>query len=142
MAPQFTERSLELLVDVRHFVRHTETMATAPPTRPALRARYDRRRQDVVEAAARVFAAQGFHATSIQDLTQATGITAGGLYHYIGSKDELLVAICDLLIEPLLAEAQEIVGSDDPPEVQLRRIVRAWVAHVERNRDHMLVFQQ
>jgi AcrR family transcriptional regulator len=114
----------------------------APPTRPALRARYDRRQQDVVAAAARLFAAQGFHATSMPDLIEATGLTAGGLYHYIGSKDELLVLICDQLMEPLLDQVRAIVASSSPADEQLREIVRVWTTHVERNRDHMLVFQQ
>jgi AcrR family transcriptional regulator len=116
-------------------------MAT-PPTRPALRARYDRRQGEVVAVAARVIAERGFHATSVQDLIAATELTAGGLYHYIGSKDELLVRICDQLMEPLLAQVTAIAASDDPAEQKLRRIVRAWTAQVERDRDHMLVFQQ
>jgi TetR/AcrR family transcriptional regulator, cholesterol catabolism regulator len=78
----------------------------------------------------------------MQDLVEATGLTTGGLYHYIGSKDQLLVRICDQLMRPLLVEARAIVESDEPPDLQLRALVRAWTAHVERNRDHMLVFQQ
>ncbi len=113
-----------------------------PPERPILRARYDHRQREVVAAAAREFADRGFHATSIQDLVTATGLTAGGLYHYIVSKDELLVRICDQLMEPLLAQVRAIVESGDDADVQLREIVRAWMLHVERNRDHMLVFQQ
>ena len=92
--------------------------------------------------AARLFAERGFHATSMQDLVRATGLTAGGLYHYIVSKDQLLVRICDELMLPLLHEAAAIVTTDDPPAVQLRNLVRAWMAHVERKRDHVLVFSQ
>jgi AcrR family transcriptional regulator len=113
-----------------------------PPTRPRLRERYDRRREEVISAAARVFARQGFHATSVQDLTEATDLTAGGLYHYIGSKDQLLVQICNDLMEPLLGEARAIVAEDAPADEQLRRLVRAWLLHVEDYRHHMLVFQQ
>jgi AcrR family transcriptional regulator len=96
----------------------------------------------VIAAAASEFAARGFHATTMQDLVTATGLTAGGLYHYIGSKDELLVRICDQLMEPLLAEVREIVASELAADLQLREIVRAWMVHVEGNRDHVLVFQQ
>src|SRR3954454_14471148 len=112
------------------------------PSRPALRARYDRRHAEVVAPAARVFAERGFHATSMADLVEATGLTAGGLYHYIGSKDALLVAICDELMEPLLSRVREIVEEDGTGEELLRRIVREWTSHVEANRDHMLVFNQ
>jgi AcrR family transcriptional regulator len=112
------------------------------PTRPILRARYDHKQRRVVDCAAAEFAIRGFHATTVQDLTTATGLTPGGLYHYIGSKEELLVRVCDELMEPLLAEVREIVASEWPAIEQLREILRVWVEHVESHRDHMLVFQQ
>lgn len=117
-------------------------MAAAPPTRPALRARYDQRREEVVRRAAHVIAEQGFHGTSVGDLVAATGLTAGGLYHYIGSKDELLVAICDQLMTPVLTEVQAIAADGRPAAEQLRDIVRVWMAHVEDNRDLVRVFGQ
>jgi AcrR family transcriptional regulator len=115
---------------------------SSPPTRPLLRARYDRRRQDVVGAAARVFAARGFQATTMEDLSEATGLAAGGLYHYIGNKEQLLFDICAELLDPLLDEAHAIVSEPAPPEDTLRRLVRVWARHVETHRDHMRVFQQ
>lgn len=115
----------------------------SPPASPALRARYDARRAEVVAQAARLFARQGFHATSVPDLVAATGLKAGGLYHYIGSKDALLVAICTELMEPLLVEAEAVAAGDGrPADEVLRDVVRIWTAHVEDHRDHMLVFQQ
>jgi len=113
-----------------------------PPTRPRLRARYDRRRQAVVDACAHVFAERGYHATSVAALLAATGLTAGGLYHYVAAKDELLFLICEELMDPLLERAQAIAGSGDPPEQALRELVRAWLEHIERHLDHMRVFQQ
>ena len=114
----------------------------SPPTRPALRARYDARRREVVGTAARLFAERGYAATSIGELTEATGLAAGGLYHYIEGKDDLLIAICDELLEPLLEQAREIVAAEAPPVEQLRALVEAWVAHVVAHRHHMLVFTQ
>ena len=99
-------------------VRYRVAMpAASPPTRLALRACYDRKQQEVVATAARLFAERGYQATSMQDLTEATGLAAGGLYHYIGSKEQLLIRICDELL-------------------------RAWLAHIATHRDHMLVFAQ
>lgn len=113
------------------------------PVRPALRERYDRRRRGVVDVAARVFAERGYHATSIDDLIEATGLTRGGLYHYIESKVELLFAVVAELLEPLLEQAGVIVADgDEQPEEQLRRLMRTWIAHVETHRSHMFVFQQ
>lgn len=114
----------------------------SPPTRPALRARYEARRREVVATAAKLFAERGYDGTSMSELTAATGLAAGGLYHYIEGKDDLLIAICDELLEPLLAQAREIVATETPPVSQLRELVKTWVAHVVEHRHHMLVFTQ
>ncbi len=114
----------------------------SPPARPALRARYDARRREVVATAAKLFAERGYDGTSMSELTEATGLAAGGLYHYIEGKDDLLIAICDELLEPLLVQAREIVAEGAAPVEQLRALVGAWVAHVVAHRDHMLVFTQ
>jgi AcrR family transcriptional regulator len=114
----------------------------SPPTRPALRARYDARRREVVATAAALFAERGYDGTSMSELTAATGLAAGGLYHYIEGKDDLLIAICDELLEPLLAQAREIVVAGAPPVEQLQALIGAWVAHVVEHRHHMLVFTQ
>lgn len=110
--------------------------------RTALRERYDRRQAQVVLDAAAVFAARGYDQTSVPELALALGVAAGGLYHYFASKEELLIAICDQLMDPLLAEAKELMSTAQAPERQLRELVRLWVAHVIEHRDHMLVFQQ
>jgi TetR/AcrR family transcriptional regulator, cholesterol catabolism regulator len=117
-------------------------MAVAPPTRPALRRRYDRRQERVIQVAAELFAERGYDATSMNDLSDATGLAAGGLYHYIGSKKQLLFRICDELMEPLLEEARAIVATDVAAEEQLRELLRAWLEHIARHRHHMMVFQQ
>jgi AcrR family transcriptional regulator len=112
------------------------------PDRPVLRERYDRRRARVVLEAARIFARRGYDQTSVPDLADALGLAAGSLYHYFPSKEHLLIAVCDQLMDPLLAQARELLAGDDAPDVQLRALVRLWVAHVIAHRDHMLAFQQ
>lgn len=113
-----------------------------PPTRPALRRRYDAKREGVVQAAAALFAERGYQTTTMQDLTDATGLTAGGLYHYIGSKEQLLIAICDELLEPLLSKVEALETDGLAAEEALRALVGAWVAHVAAHRQHMIVFLQ
>jgi TetR/AcrR family transcriptional regulator, cholesterol catabolism regulator len=114
----------------------------ARPTRPALRERYDRRRSHVVDEAAKTFARRGYDQTTMQELAATMGLATGALYHYFGGKQQLLRAICDELMEPLLERSLELAGSERPPRDQLRTLVRQWVAHVVEHREHMLVFQQ
>ena len=56
-------------------------MAKAPPV--------DRRRQ-ILDAAVRVFARQGFHACRVSDIAREAGVAYGLVYHYFNSKDEVL----------------------------------------------------
>jgi AcrR family transcriptional regulator len=112
------------------------------PTRPALRQRYDRRQQQVVYQAAKVFARQGYDQTTMQELAASMDLATGALYHYFSGKEQLLTAICDQLMEPLLDQATELLAMAQDPEERLRALVRAWVGHVVEHRDHMLVFQQ
>lgn len=107
-----------------------------------MRERYDRRQAQVVLGAARVFAEHGYDQTSVPQLANELGLAAGSLYHYFSSKEQLLIAICDQLMEPLHAEAQVLLEADAPTPERLRALIRAWVFHVIAHRDHMLVFQQ
>jgi len=104
--------------------------------------RWERKRREVVDISARLFAERGYRNTSIDDLVEATGLQRGGLYHYIDSKQHLLLLTHEELIEPLLVRAEEIAGSSAGPEEKLRELLRAWVAHVASHRDHMVVFNE
>jgi AcrR family transcriptional regulator len=122
-------------------IRYTSGVALRP-TRPALRERYDRRRQEGVYEAAKAFATRGYDTTTMQELAAAMGLATGALYHYFSGKEQLLMAICDQLMEPLLEQTSRLLDEPAPAEDQLRAVVRLWVRHVIEHRDHMLVFQQ
>jgi TetR/AcrR family transcriptional regulator, cholesterol catabolism regulator len=109
---------------------------------PARTKKYERRQQEVVEVAAALFARRGFQATTMDELSDATGLQSGGLYHYIGSKQRLLLEIFSRLMDPLLARAAEIEASELAPERKLRALVHAWLAHIYAHLDHMSVFAQ
>lgn len=51
------------------------------------------RRREILDAAASCFARQGFHRTSMQDIVRESGISAGLVYRYFTSKDEVIAAI-------------------------------------------------
>jgi AcrR family transcriptional regulator len=112
------------------------------PTRPALKQRYERRHDEFVRQAAREFARRGYDQTTMQELAASMGLATGALYHYFASKEDLLRAVCDQLMEPLLVAASELTATSGDSERRLRELVRLWVAHVVEHRDHMLVFQQ
>jgi AcrR family transcriptional regulator len=131
---------------IRNPKPHSDNIMVVPvrpsPTRPALKQRYERRHDELVRLAAHRFAQRGYDQTTMQELAASMGLATGALYHYFASKEELLRAVCDQLMEPLLIGARELAASSEDGERRLRDLVRLWVAHVVEHRDHMLVFQQ
>jgi AcrR family transcriptional regulator len=53
----------------------------------------ERRRRQILDAARQCFVREGFHQTSMQDILGAAGLSAGALYRYFGSKEEIVEAI-------------------------------------------------
>jgi AcrR family transcriptional regulator len=122
-------------------------MASGTRERPGKRpggahsaAKYDARRLELIDIAARVFARKGYHATSIDDLVEATGLKRGGLYHYIASKEDLLIAAHERFIAPLLENARAIAAEDLPAEEALRRLAHALMHDIAAYQDQVTVF--
>lgn len=57
--------------------------------------RKQKRRQEVIDAAAKVFYERGYDAATIQDIADELGILKGSVYHYIDAKDDLLFAVME-----------------------------------------------
>lgn len=110
------------------------------PGRPKLQERYDAKRLEVVDVAARLFALRGYHATSIDDLVEATGIKRGGLYHYISGKQDLLVAIHERFIEPLLVASRAVAAERLPADEAVRKLAHALMNVIAEYRNEVTVF--
>jgi AcrR family transcriptional regulator len=104
------------------------------------RRRWTARRAEVIDTAAKLFAAKGYHGTSINDLVAATGLERGGLYHYMASKQDLLVQIHERFIHPLLKDAKRIVEIEQPAIDALKQLARALMADIDQYQDQVTVF--
>ncbi|HEY1470783.1 MAG TPA: TetR/AcrR family transcriptional regulator [Candidatus Acidoferrum sp.] len=97
-------------------------------TKPATRL------EEVLQSAANIFFAKGFHATSIEDVARDVGMLKGSLYYYIKSKDDLLFQLLLAGIEDGDAFiARQIDVSGDPVE-QLERAIRAQIDYIIQNK--------
>ena len=113
---------------------------SSAPTRRHSRSRYEKRRQEIADVAARVFAERGYHGTSVSDLVSATGLQRGGLYHYINGKEELLSLVHQRFIEPLLEESRAVLVADLPPDKTLRTLMHVLLKNVDQYRNQVTVF--
>jgi AcrR family transcriptional regulator len=97
----------------------------APPFRSAAERQRDRaaKRQALLTAAARLFNERGFHATSLDDVAASLGVTKPVIYHYLGTKDQVLLACLRVGVQQLQEAADEASRGGGDGLTQLRRFL-------------------
>lgn len=100
---------------------------------------YDDRRQSILDNSASLFADKGFHATSVAEIARSCGASKSRLYHYFGSKEDMLQAVMEDHITLLAEIARNISNSPDSAEKQLARISHEFMAAYVGARDRHVV---
>ena len=93
-----------------------------------------RTREDVVKAASRLFAAQGYHGTSMRDLAREVGVLGSSLYSHIDSKEDLLVEVVEIGAALFQTAAAEAVAQGGDGTQLLTALVRG---HIDVVVDHL-----
>ena len=89
-------------------------------------ARASWRRSQIVEGAARLMEAQGFHEMSVSALARAAGISVGTIYQYVNSKEDILLLIIEDVLKAYAQEVPEAMsGIADP----LERLAAGFLAY-------------
>ena len=86
-----------------------------------------------MSAAAEMFLAKGYDATSVQDIADSVGLLKGSLYHYVSSKEDFLFGIIEPVYRAALDTVVPVARADKPPLVRLADFVRAHVVFVSDN---------
>ena len=102
--------------------------------------KWQARRQAIIDTSARLFARQGYHATGIAELCAANDLGKGALYHYIGSKEEILAAIHDRVMDEVMAGAERVAESGGSPSAQLAKLGEELLDVINHYPDHVWVF--
>jgi AcrR family transcriptional regulator len=95
----------------------------------------DTTEQQVRRAAVALFASRGFHATGIRQLAEAVGITSSTLYHYMGTKEDLLFAIVQDSSRRLIDAAQRLADLALTPQAMMCALVQMHVSTHATHRD-------
>lgn len=96
---------------------------------PALRApRADNRLPQILDAAARLFRAQGFQGTSVRDIVRAVDMLPGSLYYHFATKEDLLAEVYAEGVRRISARVRAAI---EPLADPWARLEAACVAHLE-----------
>jgi AcrR family transcriptional regulator len=111
-----------------------------PPPTTAVAAGDDATAAVIIAAAVEMMSSHGYHGTSVRDIAEAAGVSAGALYHHFGSKHDLLVTILDRGMDRLVHRTEDALfhAGDDPAD-RLRAIVEVHVlAHAVSRRESLI----
>lgn len=92
-----------------------------------------KRRDQILEEAARLFSSQRFDEVLMDDIAQSAGVAKGTLYTYFSDKEELYFAVIFEGISRLNQQVLEKASSQKDPEKKLRDIVHSIVSFVAQN---------
>jgi AcrR family transcriptional regulator len=99
------------------------------------------RKQEIARIAARLFAAQGFHGTGINELAQEVGLGKGALYYHIKSKEDLLYEISTAHVFQMIEIGEELGEREDlTPTEKLRQLSKSLMITIGENRAELTVF--
>lgn len=68
----------------------------------------DKRREEILDAATKVFATRGFNGTRMDDIVEESGLSKGLLYWYFKNKDALIIALVKRLFAPQMRYFREL----------------------------------
>jgi AcrR family transcriptional regulator len=127
--------------EFRSFANNAEDKGEEPPmTEDTVRARTRispggprRRAEEVLEAAATVFAEMGFHGASTQDIADRLGMRQASLYYYFTSKEAALEEVCQRGIEHIIGDTEIIAIGPGSATERLAAIMRRHVEPLSNN---------
>ena len=101
---------------------------------------FDGQREQILAAAAELFATRGYTATTVQGVAAACGISKATLYHYVSDKHGLLVQISTGHVARLEALVVQVETQGLPPEAHLRELIHRFMqAYASAQNEHRVL---
>ncbi len=97
------------------------------------------RRDEILEAAKKLFAQRSYHTVSLEDVSKYLQMGKSTLYHYFSTKEELFSEMVGENIATLQKYLEQRVDQKTGPEDKLQELVAALLEYFEENRDFFLI---
>ncbi|CAM5601752.1 hypothetical protein ATER59S_05492 [Aquamicrobium terrae] len=98
-----------------------------PAPKPRRRLRAEERWEQILTVSAELFSSNGYHGASLDDIGERLGIQKAALYHYVRSKEDILVEIYDRMLTRAETEVLPIADEPFAPDERLRRMVSRYI---------------
>lgn len=97
--------------------------------------------QQIIEAAVRVFARNGYYNSRVSDIAKEAGIASGTIYLYFRTKDDILVTLFREKMADFVAYLRKAIASEVDVVAKLRRLIALHFRMLEENPDLAEVVQ-
>ncbi len=95
----------------------------------------------ILEAAVKVFARQGFYQSTIAQIAKEAGVADGTIYLYFKNKDDILVQFFSYRTKQVFESFRDEVDRAETSADKLRNLIRRHLAEFQRDRDGAVVYQ-
>ncbi len=102
----------------------------------------ERRRRQIIDAAVRLFIANGFHKTTTRQIARKADISIGALYEYVASKEDVLYLVCDSIHGEVERMVSRVMAQAGDGRNTLTEILRAYFQVCHRMSDFILLIYQ
>lgn len=87
----------------------------------------EEKRQELLNAAEKLFCARGYEGTSVQDILTAAGMSKGGFYHHFASKEDVMKALCARRAERAAAFTAQILPEAATPMARINAVLYGFM---------------
>jgi AcrR family transcriptional regulator len=102
----------------------------------------DKVRKQIIDAASTLYAKKGFNATSIQEISEAAGVSLPVTYHYVKKKSEIMRMIMEDVLNTFRNNLLDMIRGIDDPEEKLSIAARLYFRVVDQQREKALLIYQ
>jgi AcrR family transcriptional regulator len=92
-------------------------------------------RQEILEAAKRLFARKGFHAATVDEIAQEADFSKGAMYVHFANKEDLFLSLIQEKTEELGERLEEVVHSTDDLENKVRTFVKTYLDAFDEDKE-------
>ncbi len=102
----------------------------------------ERRRRQIIDAAAKLFIKKGFHKTTTRQIANAAGFSIGSLYEYVASKEDILYLVCESIHAEVEQGVSQALNRASGGKELLAEVIREYFMVCHRMSDFILLVYQ
>lgn len=102
----------------------------------------NKRRQELVNAAVKLFVNKGFHKTTVREIAKEFGMSMGALYDYIRTKEDILFLVCDHIFKSISDKLETSMKTEKDTKKRLRNAIRDYFIIIDSIQDYTLLLYQ